>query len=375
MRLFLAMPLLAASALAADPGLIMYIGTYTGPNSKGIYAFRFDPDSGRASPLGVAAETPNPSFLAADPSHRFLYAVNEIGEYEGRPTGSVSAFTIDRATGRLELLNRVSSQGAGPCHLAVDKTGKLLVVANYGSGSHAGFPIGPDGKLGEATSEFQHSGSSVNPQRQKGPHAHCAAFSPHNRYVAIADLGLDKILIDRIGADGRLTPNSPPFAGVRPGSGPRHFVFHPNGRFAYVINEMASSITAFRWDSKRGALTEIETVSTLPTGFKGENTTAEIEIHPNGRFLYGSNRGTDDIAVFAIDPAKGTLAAVAHVSTEGRTPRAFKIDPGGKHLVAANQDSGNIVVFRIDGRTGRLMNTGQKIDAPSPVSVLFVPAR
>ena len=371
----IAIPLLAASAFAADPGFIMYIGTYTGPNSKGIYAFRFDSATGRVSPLGVAAETPNPSFLASDPGNRYLYAVNEVGNYEGQHSGSVSAFSIDPKSGKLEFLNRVSSHGSGPCHLAVDKTGKLLVVANYNSGSHAAFPIGIDGKLGEATSTFQHSGSSVNPQRQKGPHAHCAAFSPDNRFVAIADLGLDKILIDRVGPNDHLTANDPPSASIKPGSGPRHIAFHQSGRFAYVISEMASTITGFDWDPRAGTLKELQTVSTLPKDFKGQSTCAEIEIHPNGRFVYGSNRGADSIAVFSIDPKSGMLTPVEHVSTQGRTPRGFNIDPTGKYLVAANQDSGDIVVFRIDVKTGRLTPTGQKIEAPSPVSVLFVPAR
>jgi 6-phosphogluconolactonase len=365
LRLF-PIPLLAASAFAA-PGFIMYVGTYTGPNSKGIYAFRFDSGNGQVSPLGVAAETPNPSFLASDPASRYLYAVNEVGNYEGQRGGSVSAFSIDPQTGKLSLLNRVPSHGSGPCHLAVDKSGKLLVVANYNSGSHASFPIEADGKLGDAASVFQHSGSSVNPQRQKGPHAHCAAFSPDNRFVAVADLGLDKILVDRVGPGARLTPNDPPSGSVKPGSGPRHI--------AYVINEMASSITAFSWDPRAGSLREIQTTSTLPQDFKGENSGAEIEVHPNGRFLYGSNRGADNIAVYSIDPGKGTLTPVEHASTQGRTPRGFHIDPTGKYLVAANQDSSNIVVFRLDPKTGRLTPTGQKIEAPAPVSILFVPAR
>jgi 6-phosphogluconolactonase len=365
----------AATAFAAGSPMLMYIGTYTGPKSKGIYVYRFDPASGRVTPIGLAAETPSPSFLAAHPNGRYVYAVNEVNNFEGQRGGSVAAFSVDASSGKLTAINRVSSRGSGPCHLSVDKTGKLLAVANYGSGSEAAFPVNNDGSLGEATWFLQHEGSSVDQKRQRGPHAHCAVFSPDNRFLAVADLGLDRILISRVGADGKLQPNNPPYGTVKPGSGPRHFAFHPGGRWAYVINEMASTITAFDWNAKDGVLKEIATISTLPADFKGENTTAEIEVHPNGKFVYGSNRGHDSIAVFAIDQKNGTLTPVEYVSTDGHTPRGFKIDPSGKYLVAGNQDSNNFVVFAVDGKTGRLKSTGRKFEVGSPVSVVFVPAR
>jgi 6-phosphogluconolactonase len=370
LRLFLF--LCAATTVFAAGSSFLYVGTYTGPNSKGIYVYRFDSSTGRVTPVGLAAETPSPSFLAAHPSGKYVYAVNEVNNFEGKRTGSVSAFSVDAATGKLTAINSVSSRGSGPCHLSVDKTGKLLAVANYGSGSDAGFPINGDGSLGEATSFNQHTGSSVDPRRQQGPHAHCAIFSPDNRFLAVADLGLDKVFISRVGSDGKLQPNDPPFGTVKPGSGPRHFAFHPNQKWAYVINEMASTITAFDWNAKSGALKEIETVSALPADFKGKSTTAEIEVHPNGRFVYGSNRGHDSIAVFAINQKSGALTLVEHVLTGGKEPRGFKIDPTGKYLVAGNQNSGNFVVFAIDTKTGRLKSTGQTVEIGAPVSFVFI---
>jgi 6-phosphogluconolactonase len=363
----------ATTAFAAGSSFLLYVGTYTGPNSKGIYVYRFDASNGRVTPVGLAAETTSPSFLAAHPNGKYLYAVNEVNSFEGKRGGSVSAFSVDAATGKLTPINSVFSRGSGPCHLSVDKTGKLLAVANYGSGSDAGFPINSDGSLGEATSFNQHTGSSVDPKRQQGPHAHCAVFSPDNRFLAVADLGLDKVFISRVGADGKLQPNDPPFGTVKPGSGPRHFAFHPNQKWGYVINEMASTITAFDWNAKTGALKEIGTVSALPADFTGKSTTAEIEVHPNGRFVYGSNRGHDSIAVFAINQKSGALTPVEHVLTGGKEPRGFKIDPTGKYLVAGNQNSGNFVVFAIDTKTGRLKSTGQTVEIGAPVSFIFVP--
>jgi 6-phosphogluconolactonase len=350
----------------------MYVGTYTRGASKGIYAYRFDSASGKTAPIGLVAETENPSFLAVHPNQRFLYAVNELSQYDGKPTGSVTAFAIDPATHGLKLLNRVSSGGSGPCHLVVDKTGKWLFVANYNSGSVAVFPVREDGSLGEQSSFFQHSGSSVNKQRQTGPHAHVTALSPDNKFVLVADLGMDHVMSYRVDpSKGGLTPNNPPFATVAPGSGPRHIAFRPDEKFVYAINEMLSTITAFRYDAKRGSLKEIQTVSTLPTDFKGTSTTAEIAVHTNGRFLYGSNRGDDSIAVFKIDPGSGKLTFVDRTPTQGKTPRNFAIDPSGAFLLAANQDSASVVAFRIDAQTGKLTPTGDKLDVPFPVSIVF----
>jgi len=363
----------AAESARAKGEFFVYMGTYTGPKSKGIYAYRFDAATGRLTSLGSVAETVNPSFLAVDPSRRFLYAVNEISNYEGRKSGAVSAFALDRKTGKLTFLNQVSSRGAGPCHVALDKTGKYVLVANYEGGSVAVFPVLSDGRLGEASAFVQHQGHGVNPARQEGPHAHSVALSPDNRFALAADLGLDELLVYRFDpTQGSLAANQPPFGKVAPGAGPRHFGFSPNGRFVYVISEMASTVTVFSYDPARGALGELQAVSTLPKDFRGESDSAEVQVHPSGKFLYGSNRGHDSIAVFAIDARKGTLAPAEHVLTRGKTPRSFGIDPTGSYLFAANQDSDNVVVFRIDSKTGHLTPTGQVLEVPSPVCVTFV---
>jgi 6-phosphogluconolactonase len=361
-----------ADVAKAKGEYIVYVGTYTGQKSKGIYAYRFDAATGQLTSLGLAAETENPSFLAVHPNHRYLYAVSEQANYEGR-SGAVSAFAIDRATGKLAFLNKVSSRGGGPCYVAVDKTGRDVLVANYGGGSVAVLPVLQDGRLGEASAFVQHAGSSVNPKRQQGPHAHWIDVAPDNRFVLAADLGLDQVLVYRFDpAKGSLSANKPAAAKVNPGAGPRHLAIHPSGKFVYVINELQSSVTAFAYDARRGALRELQTISTLPKEFAGENSGAELAVHPTGHFLYGSNRGHDSIAVFAIDAAKGTLTPVEHVPTQGKTPRSFEIDPTGSFLFAANQSSDSIVVFRVDPKTGRLTPAGQVLEVPSPVCVKFV---
>ncbi len=363
-----------AQEASAKGEYLVYIGTYTGEKTKsqGIYAYRFKAATGQLTSLGLAAKTASPSFLAVRPDRRFLYAVNETAD-EGRKSGAVSAFALDRATGKLAFLNQVSSRGADPCYVALDKTGKYVLVANYTSGSVAVFPVLKDGSLGEASAFVQHTGSSVNPERQAGPHAHSINVSADNRYVLAADLGLDQMLVYRFDpAKGSLAPNHPPSAKVHPGLGPRHFAFHPSGRFVYVISEMGSTVTAFSYNAAGGVLKELQTISTLPKGFKGESDCAEIEAHRSGKFLYGSNRGHDSIAVFAIDAGKGTLTPVEYVSTQGKTPRNFAIDPTGSYLFAANQDSDSVVVFRIDPKTGRLTPSGQVLEVPSPVCVTFV---
>lgn len=361
------------SALSAKGEYLVYIGTYTQKNSKGIYAYRFEATTERFTALGLVAETTNPSFLAVHPGRRFLYAVNEIGNYAGSNSGGVSSFAIDRETGKLTFLNEVASGGADPCYVALDETGKYVLVANYTGGSVAVFPVVEGGRLGKASAFVQHAGSGVNPQRQEGPHAHSINMSPGNRFAIAADLGLDELLVYRFDpAKGALAPNDPPFARVNPGAGPRHFDFHPYGKFAYAINEMQSTVTALSYDRVRGVLQPLQTVSTLPKDFKGSSDAAEIQVHPLGRFLYGSNRGHDSIAVFAIDAEKGTLTPVAYVPTQGKTPRNFAIERTGSYLFAANQDSNNVVIFRIDPKTGRLTPTGQVLDVPSPVCVTFV---
>jgi 6-phosphogluconolactonase len=374
--LFSAAAARSAAPRAATGNWIMYVGTYTREPSKGIYAYRYQSSDGKLTSIGLVAETVNPSFLAIHPNQRFLYAVNEIPQYEGQASGSVSAFSIDAATGALKLLNRVSSRGGGPCHVSIDRTGKWLFVANYGGGSVAAYPVHDDGSLGEASAFFQHGGSSVNPQRQSGPHAHDVMPSPDNRVVLAVDLGLDQILTYRLDpATGGLSPGDPPFVKVAAGSGPRHLAFRPDGKFVYALSEILSKVLAFRYDANRGTLQEVQTLSSLPDGFSGSNSTAEIAVHPNAPFVYASNRGHDSIAIFRIDPAKGTLAPVTHVSTQGKTPRNFAIDPTGAHLLAANQNSDTVVDFRIDRKTGGLTPTGTVLQVPSPVCLVFAKAR
>lgn len=365
----------AATALAApSTGPFAYVGTYTGRDSRGIYLFRVTSgDEPGLEPLGVAAELASPAFLAVDAARQRLFAVNEVNSVDGKPGGGVSAFTFDPATGKLTALNGQSSGGAGPCHLALAPDGRHVIVANYGSGSVAVLPIGEDGRLGEASDVHQHAGSGPHPQRQEGPHAHCVTFSPDGRRVFVCDLGLDKILIYNFdAAAGKLTANDPPFAALKPGAGPRHMAFGVDGRFAYVLNELGSTVTTFAYDAASGALTTVSSLSTLPDGFDGENTTAEIAVHPSGKFLYASNRGHDSVAVFAIDAKTGMPALVEHQSTGGRTPRHFAIDPAGEMLVAENQNSGSMKMFRIDAATGRLTATGGMIETPTPVCLVFV---
>ena len=365
----------AAAAHAVSFDYLIYVGTYTDKGSKGIYAYRFDPVTGESEAIGSVAETANPSFLAADPNRKYLYAVNEIDNFNGGHTGAVSAFAIDHATGRLTFLQQVSSLGADPAHLSMDKTGRYLLVANYSSGNIAVFPVEKDGRLGLHSAFVQHAGSSVNKERQAGPHAHEIQTSNDNQLVLTADLGLDELLVYRFDSKtGSLTPNDPAFVKISPGSGPRHFAIAPSGKFVYLVNEMASTVTVFDFTAGSGKLQEQQTISTLPAGFKGENTTAEIEVDTKGEFLYVSNRGDDSIAVFAIDPHSGKLSFVERVPTGGKTPRHFTLDPTGKWLFAANQDSNSVTLFRVDPSNGRLTPTSHALQVTTPVCVVFVPA-
>jgi 6-phosphogluconolactonase len=355
--------------------LFVYVGTYTAPktDSKGIYLLRFDLESGRLTSAGLAAEATNPSFLAIHPSRRFLYAVNEQPEFAGRKTGAVSAFAIDPPGGGLRLLNQEPSGGAGPCHLVVDAVGKHVLVANYGGGSVEVLSIGPDGTLGEPTAAIQHKDPDPGPKPRR-PRAHSINLDAAQCFAFVADLGLDRVFFYRFDSKaGTLTPNEPAWVKLADKAGPRHFAWHPSGRFAYVINELNSTVTAFSYDAGRGTLREIQTVSTLPADFAGKSDCAEVQVHPSGKFLYGSNRGHDSIAIFAIDSQTGRLAPLGHESTQGKTPRNFAIDPTGRYLLAANQDSNTIVVFRVDGQTGLLKATGQTAEVPAPVCVKFVP--
>jgi 6-phosphogluconolactonase len=359
---------------------LVYIGTYTrrdaqilGGRSEGIYIYRFDPVSGTLTTAGKAIGVDNPSFLALHPNRRYLYAANEVGDFDGQPTGAISAFAIDPHTGGLTYLNQQASHGTDPCHLSIDQTGKFVLVANYSSGSVAALPIQVDGRLASASSIIQHQGSSVNPRRQEGPHAHSITLDPANRFAFVADLGLDKVMIYRLDLEqGQLIANDPGWVEINAGAGPRHFAFHPTAHYAYLINEIGSTVTALAYDPAQGSLSVLQTVPTLPADFSGTSHCADIHVHPSGKFVYGSNRGHDSIAIFGVNQATGKLNPLGHEPTGGRTPRNFAIDPTGAYLRAANQNSDSIVVFRIDPDTGRLTPTGHIAQVPVPVCIKMV---
>jgi 6-phosphogluconolactonase len=370
---FIILMSMSLSARAARGDYWVYFGSYASEKGQGIYVSRLDARTGKLSPPEVAAETPNPSFVAIHQNGKFLYAVAEIGNFAGKKSGAVRAFRIDSKTGKLELLNEVPSGGGGPCFVSIDRSGRNLLVANYGGGSVSVVRILEDGKLGETTAFVQHQGSGAVPGRQATPHAHSINLTPDNRYAMVADLGLDKVLIYRFDADkGTLTANDPAFVQLSPGSGPRHFAFHPDGKRAYVINEINSTVTVFEFDAAKGSLKEIQTLSTLPAGYSGKNSTAEIRIHPSGRFVYGSNRGMDSVAVFKVNKPDGKLSPAGHCPTQGKTPRNFGIDPEGKFLLAAHQNSDSVVVFRINAKTGMPEPTGQTLQMHQPVCVKFL---
>ncbi len=356
---------------AAPKELLVYIGTYTRTEEQGIHWLKLDLGSGELTAVGKLAGQKNPSFLAIHPNKKFLYAVNEIGNYNGEKAGGVSAYAIDSESGALTFLNQQSSKGGAPCHLSVDATGRNVLVANYTGGSVASLPIARNGRLRKANAFVQHTGSSVLVPRQSAPYGHSINVSPGNKFAVAADLGLDKVLVYRFDAKkGALTPAG--FAKVAPGAGPRHFAFHPNGKYGYVINEITLTVTAFGWDEGQGRLNELQTITTLPEKRAKGMSTAEVQVHPSGKFLYGSNRGHNTIAVFAIDPMTGELKAVQHQSTLGKTPRNFGLDPTGQFLIVANQSSGDIFTFRINQATGKLTPTGHKIEIPMPVCVKFL---
>jgi 6-phosphogluconolactonase len=354
----------SAFAQTGGSGSNMFIGTYTKKSSKGIYAGRIDPQ-GKVGALALASESSNPSFLALGASNR-LYAVNE-GSH-----GTVSAFSFEGKSGALKLLNKVDSKGADPCHLALDHTGKWLFVANYSSGTVSAFPVQPDGSLGEASMVVQHRGKSVNPQRQSSAHAHMVLPSADNRFLFVPDLGLDQVMVYRIdAAKGTLTPNDPPFWKTEPGFGPRHLAFGSGSKFAYVVGEMAASVAVYRYDAKSGSGEALQTISMLPDDYKGVKSAAEIAVHPNGKFLYASNREHDSIAIFAIDGGTGKLTPVDRVPARVKTPRAFVIDPTGGFLLAAGQDSSTMAEFRLDTKTGKLTPLGEPFEALEAVSIVF----
>ncbi len=361
--------------LAAKPNeLLVYVGTYTNKGtSDGIYICKLNLATGELTKFS-SAKSPDPAFLAIDRKRKFLYAANEISEFQGKKSGSVSAFAINQKTGELTLLNQQATNSPGPCSVIVDKTGQCVLAANYSGGSVSVFPVKADGSLGELSDLVQHQGSSINPNRQKEPHAHTIIIDDANRFAFCADLGLDKVMIYKLDAKrGKLTPNTPAFAAVKPGAGPRHFKIHPNNKFAYVINELDSTVIAFAYDKSQGTLKEIQTVPTLPPDFSGTSYCADIHVHPSGKFLYGSNRGHDSIVVYKVDEATGKLTFAQHQSTLGKWPRNFAVDPTGQYLLVANQNTNNVVTFRIDPQSGQLAPTGYSLELPLPVCLKLIP--
>lgn len=361
-------------AVASDAKYWCYIGTYTGPKSKGIYVCEYDPAKGTLGTPRLAVETKSPSFLAIHPSRKYMYAVGEVGQFNGQKSGMVSVFAIDGKTGGLTLLNMQPSGGIGPCHVSIDATGKCVMAANYSSGSVCSLPVADDGKLREPASTIYHKGVAANLKRQGGPRAHSIVVDPTNRFAMAADLGLDRVFVYRLDAENaKLEPHDPPYVAVKPVAGPRHFAFHPSGKWAYVINEIDCTVTAFAYDSARGTLTEIQTITTIPGAVEKDFSTAEIVAHPNGKFVYGSNRGHNSIAGYAVDEATGKLTALGQTPALCKMPRNFVIDPSGKHLLTEGHTSDDIFVFRLDETTGKLEPTGFKLEIASPVCIRFVP--
>lgn len=371
---FLLLPFLLIQACSSPKNeFLVYVGTYTGHGSDGIYAYRFNPDKGALTPIGLVAKTDNPSFIAIDSAGRFLYAVNELDSFQNKAAGAISVFEINKESGKLKLLQQISSLGAAPAHLSVDKSGRFLLIANYNGGNAAVFPIGSNGQLGEHTALIQDSGSSVNPDRQTAPHAHFIQVTNDNNFVLTADLGIDKILINRFDAiTGTLTPADSGFAKLEPGSGPRHIAFGPSGKFVYVLNELKSTITVFAFDAETGKMQTKQTLSSLPEDFNGNNSAAEIAVDAKGKYLYASNRGDNSIGQFSIDPNDGSLLPVDWISSGGKAPRHFEIDPTGQWLFAANQDSGNIALFRISQDNGRLNLISDTTKLVAPVCIRFL---
>lgn len=350
----------------------VFIGTYTRGESKGVYVAEFDPTDGALALTGETGEARNPTFLALHPSGRTLYAANETADFDGQPGGGVSAYAIDPASGALSLLGSQLARGSAPCHLITDPSGRCVLLANYSSGSVAVLPILEDGRLGAASCVIQHQGRGPDPSRQQGPHAHSINLDPTGRYALACDLGLDQVLVYRFDpAAATLSPHDPPYASTHPAAGPRHLAFSPNGRFCYVINELDNTLISYAWNADAGTLTKVETQSTLPADWTGTSYCADVHVHPNGRFVYGSNRGHHSLAVFATDPETGALSPIEIVSCGGDWPRNFAIDPSGQWLLAANERSDDIVTFAIDTATGRLTPAGPVCRVPAPVCVLF----
>jgi len=357
-------------------GIPVYAGTYTSTGSKGIYVLRFDPATGVLTDTGLLAEVVNPTFLTLNVKGTLLYTVSETASTGGVKSGALSAFAVDPKTGALSFLNQQLSNGTSPCHLSLGLDGKALFTANYSNGTVAMLPVLADGRLGAPCSTVQHQGKGPNPKRQEGPHAHSITPDPFTGLLYACDLGIDQVLVYRAEAD-RLVPATPPALFTHPGAGPRHLAFHPNGRWLYVVNEVDSTVSVYTRGSATEAFgtAEVQGLSTLPPGTSVTTWCADIHVHPNGRFVYASNRGHDSIAVFAIAPADGRLTLLGCHAVEGKFPRNFALDPSGRWLLAANQDTDNVTVFALDGDSGRLTYTGRSLRVPRPVCLRFAPTR
>jgi 6-phosphogluconolactonase len=352
---------------AAPADDLVFFGTHAAGPGRGLSVARFDPATGVLTQPRLVVESPAPAFFVLRPDGRRLYACNSNDFARGWTGETISAFAVDPTTGGLTLLNQQSSGGADPSYVTLDATLRYVLTANYKGGSIAVIALNPDGSLGPRAAGVQHQGSSVDPKRQTQPYAHCIRIDPTNRFALVADLGVDKLFVYRFDQqDGSLRPHDPPFVKVAPGSGPRHLAFDPRGRFVYLINELANTIITYAWDSKRGTLAERQTVSTLPAGFVGESHCAEILVHPNGKFVYASNRGHDTLAVFAVEARTGHLRPIEHVATQGQSPRNFAFDPSRQWIIVTNHASDNAMVFRVDGRSGRLTPQGQPVPVPVP---------
>lgn len=357
----------AIPAVAAD--CFVYFGTQSVAPGAGISLAHFDTDTGALSAPRLILPADGPSFFALSPDAGHLYSTNYTG------AGGVSSYRIDPATGGLTLLNHLPGGDFGTSHISLDNTGRFALAANVDHGHVAAFPILPDGSLGAHIAWDLHTGHSINPVRQTVTYPHCIMTDPTNRFALVPDLGLDKLFVYRFDASaGTLTAGDPPFAAIKPGSGPRHVRFHPNGKWVYLIDEMGGTVIGFDWNADAGTLSQFQSISTLPDDFTGENTSAEIQIHPNGRFLYGSNRGHDSIAVFAIDPSDGKLTLIESAPTPGKNPRDFAFDPTGRWILCTNQAGNSAVVFKVDETTGKLTPLGPPIDVPAPCGIQFVPA-
>ena len=359
--------------MASQARCIVFFGTYSSGEDEGVYVYELSRETGELTKLATSGGIVNPSFVVVSPDGRFLYAVAETASTGGRPGGAVAAFAIDPETFALTKINEQSAMGRGPCHIDIDATGRMLLVANYSEGNIASYPLKENGSMDPAASTIQHEGSSVNEKRQEQAHAHSINVDPTNRFAFACDLGTDEVLAYRLNvATGAMTKHDTYATKTPPGAGPRHFAFHPGGRFAYAINELDNTMIAYAYDGERGVLKQLQVITTLPDDFTDTSHCADVHVSPNGRFVYGSNRGHDSLAIFAIDPDKGTLSTVGYESTRGRVPRGFNLDPSGAVLLAANQNSDNVVTFHVDEQTGEIHPTGHEIVLPKPVCVKVI---